>query len=115
MTNLVERLKRACVDGDLDLCGEAAAEIERLRQLIDKTGTEWLAIEGVPFDGAIDGAMKAAVAEIERLREALQEIVDDYDYVKKNATLIEFLQINKSLVYYEIAKKALNQCTNTSV
>jgi hypothetical protein len=50
-----------------------AAEIERLRELIKVTGDHWLALQHkhpIQWEGAIDGAMAAACAEIERLREA---------------------------------------------
>lgn len=52
-----------------------AAEIERLGSVIDATALHWLALQDkhqVPWEGAIDGAMAAACAEIEKLREALK-------------------------------------------
>jgi len=53
------------------------AEIERLRSVIDATALHWLALQDkhpIQWEGAIDGAMAAACAEIERLREALGEL-----------------------------------------
>lgn len=50
-----------------------AAEIERLGSVIDATARHWLALHDkhpIQWEGAIDGAMAAACAEIERLREA---------------------------------------------
>ena len=54
-----------------------AAEIERLRSLIDVTANHWLALQDkhpLNWEGAIDGAMAAACAEIVKLREALREV-----------------------------------------
>lgn len=75
----IERLIKAS-DGDVGLMhwqGEKIerleAEIERLRELIKVTGDHWLALQHkhpIQWEGAIDGAMAAACAEIERLREA---------------------------------------------
>jgi chromosome segregation ATPase len=51
------------------------AEVERLKALIDKTGDYWLSLSpGIPWEGAIDEAMKAGVAEIIRLRAQLEEM-----------------------------------------
>jgi len=49
------------------------AENERLHGVIDATAKHWLSIEGVPWEGAIDGAMEAAVGEIARLRKAKED------------------------------------------
>jgi hypothetical protein len=54
-------------------CEAQAAEIERLRELIKVTGDHWLELQHkhpIQWEGAIDGAMAAACAEIERLRVA---------------------------------------------
>ena len=56
---------------------EARAEVERLRAVIDDTAKAWQGLNGlppVPFEGAIDGAMRAAVKEVERLRAAQNEV-----------------------------------------
>ena len=46
------------------------AEIVRLQKLIDDTATYWLLADlRIPWEGAIDQAMRAAVNEIIRLRE----------------------------------------------
>ena len=47
------------------------AENERLNQLINDTGDYWLALQvnhPIQWEGAIDAAMAAACAEIERLK-----------------------------------------------
>lgn len=52
-----------------------AAEIERLRELIKVTGDHWLALQHkhpIQWEGAIDGAMAAACAEIDWLRAVLE-------------------------------------------
>jgi len=50
----------------------AEAESRRLLSLIDDTAKAWLAgCEGIPWVGAIDAAMVAAVAEIRQLRTKL--------------------------------------------
>jgi hypothetical protein len=54
-----------------------AMEIERLGSVIDATALHWLALQDkhpIQWEGAIDGAMAAACAEIERLRGALTNI-----------------------------------------
>ena len=56
-----------------------AAEIERLGSVIDATALHWLALQDkypIQWEGAIDGAMSAACAEIEKLREALEYYAD---------------------------------------
>lgn len=49
------------------------AKLAEREKLIDATATAWLTIDGIPWEGAIDAAMKAAVAEIVRLRARLAE------------------------------------------
>lgn len=61
--NINERLLRTERERD-----EARAELAHLRAVIDATAKEWLKIDSIPFEGAIDGAMRAAVGEIARLR-----------------------------------------------
>lgn len=53
-----------------DILQDAADEIERLRSVIDATANHWLALQHdypIKWEGAIDGAMAAACAEIGRL------------------------------------------------
>ena len=48
---------------------DLTAENDRLRALIDATGAHWLAVDNnIPWEGAIDSAMEAAMGEIRRLR-----------------------------------------------
>ncbi len=49
-------------------------DCERLNTLIEAAGKHWLSIEGIPWEGAIDEAMEAAVGEIQRLRERLERV-----------------------------------------
>ena len=88
ITDLLERItgciNNAEYDDEADTLMDAlvvieaqAAEIERLRELIKVTGDHWLELQHkhpIQWEGAIDGAMAAACAEIERLREALMKI-----------------------------------------
>jgi hypothetical protein len=66
-----------------DLIKNQAAEIDRLKTLIDATAEHWMTLQfkhPIEWDGAIDGAMAAACAEIEKLREAVKEIKDAWDW-----------------------------------
>ena len=65
-----------------------AAEIERLRSLIETTANHWLALQDkhpVQWEGAIDGAMAAACAEIVKLEKAM----------KVQASAVRTLQANE--------------------
>ncbi len=66
-----------------------ADEVERLSQLIDCAGKHWLSLEpGIAWEGAIDSAMEAAVAEIRRLRRwATDTFQDDCENAYVGATL----------------------------
>ena len=56
---------------------QLAVEIDRLQALIALTAEAWLSLDpGVPWEGAIDAAMRAAVAEIDRLRGEVAELRD---------------------------------------
>lgn len=52
----------------------AVAEVQRLRKLIEDTAKEWQRIEGIPFEGGIDAAMRAGVDEIVRLRAQVKQL-----------------------------------------
>ena len=55
-------------------------DVERLRGVIDRAAKAWLSLEpGVAWEGDVGGAMKAAVAEIERLRGIVGLESDDLD------------------------------------
>jgi hypothetical protein len=52
-------------------------ENERLHSVIDATANHWLALQHnhpIQWEGAIDGAMEAACAEIEQLNEQIVEL-----------------------------------------
>lgn len=54
-----------------------AAEIERLCSVINATAFHWMALQDkhpLNWEGAIDGAMAAACAEIVKLHEALRDV-----------------------------------------
>lgn len=52
-----------------DRLRQAEAEVRRLNELIDDAGKPWIRLDpGIPWEGAIDAAMAAACAEIEKLR-----------------------------------------------
>jgi hypothetical protein len=55
---------------------DQSAEIERLHGVIERAGKAWLSLEPpVPWEGDVADAMAAGVAEIERLREAVQKLL----------------------------------------
>lgn len=55
------------------------SETRRLKQLIDRTGQSWLALEpGLAWEGAIDSAMDAAVSAIRSLRDDLEHERTEY-------------------------------------
>jgi hypothetical protein len=65
-----------------------AAEIERLGSVIDATARHWLALHDkhpIHWEGAIDGAMAAACAEIEKLREEVEQVVTGRFIAAENA------------------------------
>ncbi len=69
-------------------CEAQAAEIERLGSVIDATAHHWLALQDkhpIQWEGAIDGAMAAACAEIEKLEKAM----------KVQASAVRTLQANE--------------------
>lgn len=54
----------------------ALDEIERLQAVIDQAAAAWLALNpGIAWEGGLDGAMAAAVSEIERLIHSVDEVV----------------------------------------
>ena len=62
----------------LELSQREATRARELEALIDATGRHWLELEpGIPWEGGIDKAMEAAVAEIRRLRERPAEVTVD--------------------------------------
>jgi len=72
-------------------CEAQAAEIERLGSVIDATALHWLALQDkhhVPWEGAIDGAMAAACAEIEKLREALEAVWKEATTMRNASKLV---------------------------
>jgi len=69
-----------------------AAEIERLRELIKVTGDHWLALQHkhpIQWEGAIDGAMAAACAEIEKLRRDHASVVKEANIAKARLKGVE--------------------------
>lgn len=61
------------------------AEIARLRKLIDDAASHWLGADlEIPFEGAIDGAMKAAINEIKSLRKQLTKAKGAIDFAIRN-------------------------------
>lgn len=69
-----DRRTKQQVDEALVAC---AVEIDRLRSLIETTANHWLALQDkhpIQWEGAIDGAMAAACAEIVKLREAHETV-----------------------------------------
>lgn len=93
MAFTLEKLRDlALQQGEQLLCiytqlGATQKECDRLRGVIDDCAKEWMRIDGIPFEGGIDGAMRAAVGEINRLRaelagahsriEAMKDVGDD--------------------------------------
>ena len=56
---------------------DAAGEIERLHEVIDRAANAWMSLEPqVAWEGDVADAMAAGVAEIERLRALLSEVAD---------------------------------------
>ena len=59
--------------------------------MIDATALHWLALQDkhhVPWEGAIDGAMAAACAEIEKLREALEAVWKEATTMRNASKLV---------------------------
>jgi len=74
------------------LISDQAAEIERLRELIKVTGDHWLELQHkhpIQWEGAIDAAMAAACAEIEKLRRDHASVVKEANIAKARLKGVE--------------------------
>ena len=68
MKDIIDRLRN--IGYEPTVRGEAVAEIERLRAVIDKGGKAWLSLNPrVAWEGDLGDAMVAACEEIKRLRD----------------------------------------------
>lgn len=68
------------LEGALSVDSKVAEKAARLGKLLDDTADHWMQLVGsgtedsIPWEGAIDSAMEAAVGEIRRLRERVGEL-----------------------------------------
>jgi hypothetical protein len=113
MTDIVERLRENAPMGQhaaiRNLMYYAADEIELLHSVINTAANHWLALQHnhpIQWEGAVDGAMEAACAEIEQLDEQIVELRGIIQQAADDVVAASYPR-KMHLEWLEVARKAL--------
>lgn len=101
ITTIREKLSeadRTILQGLQPLVQPLAQERDALKALVHKTAAVWMQADpklGIAFDGAIDGAMRAAVQEVIKLRAVVEDMRKRKDdaYTERNRVVAAFAKL----------------------